>query len=152
MFSESVLAGLPSRQSFRVILLLEPFQLMSKFRRNRLYILKWSCLSVNILKILVPICYSPKAFLSNRGTGLLSTSMLKASVFPDYKNMITIIWFCIVLTANTCSLHENQHYHVWSSMVYVKPAMTSTLLLTLAAIIFTPNNVKAISIFIVILH
>ena len=40
MFSESVLAGLsfPSRQSFRVILLLEPFQLMSKFTRQRLYI------------------------------------------------------------------------------------------------------------------
>ena len=33
MFSESVLAGLPfpSRQSYRVTLLLEPFQLMSKF-------------------------------------------------------------------------------------------------------------------------
>ena len=42
MFSVSVLAGLPfpSRQSFRVILLLEPFQLMSKFARHRLYILK----------------------------------------------------------------------------------------------------------------
>ena len=41
MFSESVLAGLPFplRQSFRVILLLEPFQLMSKFTRHRLYIL-----------------------------------------------------------------------------------------------------------------
>ena len=41
MFSESVLAGLPfpTRQSFRVILLLEPFQLlMSKFTRHRLYI------------------------------------------------------------------------------------------------------------------
>ena len=40
MFSESVLAGLPflSRQFFRVILLLEPFQLMSKFTRHRLYI------------------------------------------------------------------------------------------------------------------
>ena len=40
MFSGSVLAGLPfpSRQSFRVILLLEPFQLMSKFTRHRHYI------------------------------------------------------------------------------------------------------------------
>ena len=40
MFSESVLAGLPfpSRQSFSVILLLEPFQLMSKFTRHRLFI------------------------------------------------------------------------------------------------------------------
>ena len=26
---------------------------------------------VNILKILIPICYSPKTFLSNRGTDLL---------------------------------------------------------------------------------
>ena len=42
MFSVSVLAGLPfpSRQSFRVILLLEPFQLMRKFARHRLYMLK----------------------------------------------------------------------------------------------------------------
>ena len=42
MFSVSVLAGLPfpSRQSFRAILLLEPFQLMSKFARHRLSILK----------------------------------------------------------------------------------------------------------------
>ena len=41
MLSESVLAGLPfpSRQSFRVILLLEPFQFLSKFTRHRLYIL-----------------------------------------------------------------------------------------------------------------
>ena len=41
MFSESVLAGLPfpSRQSFGVILLLEPFQLMSRFTRHRLCIL-----------------------------------------------------------------------------------------------------------------
>ena len=78
--------------------------------------------------------------------------MLKARVFPNYKNMIRIIWFCIVLTANTCSLHKNQHYHVWSSMIYVKHAMTSTLLLALVAIVFTPNNVKTISIFIVILH
>ena len=41
MFSESVLTGLPfpSRQSFVVILLLEPFQLMSKFTKHRLYIL-----------------------------------------------------------------------------------------------------------------
>ena len=40
MFSESVLAGLPfpSRQFFKIILLLEPFQLMSKFTRYRLYI------------------------------------------------------------------------------------------------------------------
>ena len=56
------------------------------------------------------------------------TSMLKALVFPNYKYMIRIIWFCIVLTANTCSLHENQHYHMWSSMVYIKQAMASTLL------------------------
>ena len=66
--------------------------------------------------------------------------MLKARVFPNYENMIKIIWFCIVLTANTCSLHENQHYHVWSSMVYVKQAMTSTLLLALVAIVFTPYS------------
>ena len=40
MLSESVLAGLPfpSRQSFMVILLVEPFQLMSKFTRHGLYI------------------------------------------------------------------------------------------------------------------
>ena len=40
MFSENVLAGLPfpSRMSFRVILLLEPFQLMSKFTKHRLKI------------------------------------------------------------------------------------------------------------------
>ena len=40
MFSGSVLVGLPfpSRQSIRVVLLLEPFQLMSKFLRHRLYI------------------------------------------------------------------------------------------------------------------
>ena len=40
MLSESVLVGLPfpSRQSFRVNLLLEPFQLMIKFTRHRLYI------------------------------------------------------------------------------------------------------------------
>ena len=82
----------------------------------------------------------------------IRTSMLKVRVFPNYKNMIRIIWFCIVLTAYTCSLHENQHYHVWSSMVYVKQAMTSTLRLAVVAIIFTPNNVKTISIFIVILH
>ena len=31
-------------------------------------------------------------------------------------------------------------------MVYVKQAMTSTLLLALVAIVFTPNNVKTISI------
>ena len=37
---------------------------------------------------------------------------LKARVFPIYKNMARIILFCIVLTANTCSLHEHQHYHV----------------------------------------
>ena len=38
----SIFAGLPfpSRQSFRVILLLEPFQLMSKFTIHRLDILK----------------------------------------------------------------------------------------------------------------
>ena len=30
--------------------------------------------------------------------------MLKARVFPNYKNMIRIVQFCIVLTANTCSL------------------------------------------------
>ena len=72
MFSESVLASLPfpSRQSFRVILLLEPFQLMSKFTQT-LYI-KVIMFIVNIVKILVPICYTPKAFLSNRGAGLLS--------------------------------------------------------------------------------
>ena len=51
---------------------------------------------------------------------LTRKSMLKTRVFPNYRNMIRIIWFCIVLTANICSLHENQHYHVWSSMVYVK--------------------------------
>ena len=40
MFSESVLVGLSflSRQSFGVILLLESFQLMSKFIRHGLYI------------------------------------------------------------------------------------------------------------------
>ena len=72
MFSESVLAGLsfPSRPSFRVILLLEPSQLMSKFTRHRLYIFS-DHVYVNILKILVPTCYSPNAFLSIRGTGVL---------------------------------------------------------------------------------
>ena len=73
MFSVSVLAGLPfpARQSFGVILLLEPFQLMSKFTRHSLYI-KVIMFIVNILKILVPTCYSPNAFLSNRSAGLLS--------------------------------------------------------------------------------
>ena len=54
MFSENVLAGLtfPSRQSFRIILLLEPFQLMSKFTRHRLYILKRSFLLLILLKFL----------------------------------------------------------------------------------------------------
>ena len=32
--------------------------------------------------------------------------MLKARVFPNYTNMIRIIWFCIVFTAYMCSLHE----------------------------------------------
>ena len=65
MFNVSVLAGLrfPSRQSFRIILLLESFQLMSKFTRQTLYI-KVIMFIVNILKILVPTCYSPKVFLS----------------------------------------------------------------------------------------
>ena len=88
---------------------------------------------------------SPEA---QHALSLWRTSMLKVHVFPNYKNMIRIIWFCIVLTANTCSLHENQHYHVWSYMVYVQQAMTSTLLLALVAIVFTPNYVKTISIFI----
>ena len=34
--------------------------------------------------------------------------MLKVRVFPNYKNMIRIIWVCIVLTANTCSLQEKK--------------------------------------------
>ena len=34
-------------------------------------------------------------------------------------------------------------------MVYIKQAMTLTLLFGLVAIVFTPNNVKTISIFIV---
>ena len=33
-----------------------------------------------------------------------------------------------------------------------KQAMTSTLLLALVAIVFIPNNVKTISVFMVILH
>ena len=37
-------------------------------------------------------------------------------------------------------------------MVYVKQAMTSMLLLSLIDIVFTPNDVKTISISIVILH
>ena len=45
--------------------------------------------------------------------------MLKARVFPNYKNMIRIICFCIVLTVNTCSMHGDLHYHVRSPMVYV---------------------------------
>ena len=40
----------------------------------------------------------------------------------------------------------------YPSMVYVKQAMTSKLLLALVVIVFTPNNVKTISIFIVILR
>ena len=74
--------------------------------------------------------------------------MLKAHVFPNYKNMIRIICFCIVLTVNTCSM-QNLHYHVRSPVVYIKQAMTSTLLLALVAIIFTSNTIK---LFIVILH
>ena len=56
MFSESVLAGLPfsSRQSCRVILLLEPFQLMIKFTGHRLDIYLVIMFIVNILKIFVP--------------------------------------------------------------------------------------------------
>ena len=42
--------------------------------------------------------------------------------------------------------------NIITSVVYVKQAMTSTLLLALVVIVFTPNNVKTISIFIVILH
>ena len=78
--------------------------------------------------------------------------MLKARVFPKYKNMIRIIWFCILFTAYTCSLHENLHYHVPSPMVYVKQASAVTLLLALVAIVFTLNNGRTISIFIVILY
>ena len=68
MFSESGLADLPfpSRQSFRIILLLDPLQLMSKFTRHLVILF-----IVNILKILAPTCYSPNALLSNRDTGLL---------------------------------------------------------------------------------
>ena len=42
MLSGSVFVGLPfpSRQSFRVILLLELFKLMSKFTRLKLYLFK----------------------------------------------------------------------------------------------------------------
>ena len=36
-------------------------------------------------------------------------------------------------------MHENLHYHVRSPVVYIKQAMTSTLLLALVSIIFTPN-------------
>ena len=78
--------------------------------------------------------------------------MFKARVIPNYKHLIRIIWFYIGFTAYTCSLHVNLHYHVWSSMVYVRQASKSTLLLALVAIVFTPNNVRTISIFIVILH
>ena len=40
-------------------------------------------------------------------------------------SLITKIWpesfdFALSLTTNTCSLHENQHYHAWSSMVLCK--------------------------------
>ena len=61
MFNVSVLAGLPfpSRQSFRVILPLELFQLMSKFTRYIFYIYKVVMFIVNILKILVLTCYFP---------------------------------------------------------------------------------------------
>ena len=34
------------------------------------------------------------------------TSMLKARIFSNHKNIIKIIWFCIALTINTCSMHE----------------------------------------------
>ena len=36
-----------------------------------LYYIKVIMFIANILIIFVPTCYSPKAFLSNRGTGLL---------------------------------------------------------------------------------
>ena len=67
--------------------------------------------------------------------------MLKAPVFQNYENMIRINCFFIVLTVNTCSM-QNLHYHVRSPVVYIKQAMTSTLLLALVAIIFTSNTIK----------
>ena len=39
-------------------------------------------------------------------------------------------------------MHGNLHNYVRLPMVYVKQAMTSTLLLALVATSFTPNNVK----------
>ena len=58
-----------------------------------------------------------------------------------------------LLLRHVVYMKANIIMHVWSSLVYVKEAtMTSTLLLALVATVFTLNNVKTISIFIVILH
>ena len=71
MFSVSVLAGLPFPSRQRVILLLEPF-LNEYIYKTQTLCIKLIMFIVNILTILVPTCCSPKAFLSNRGAGLLS--------------------------------------------------------------------------------
>ena len=47
------------------------FVILVLYKTQTLYI-KVIMFIVNILKILVPICYSPKPFLINRGAGLLS--------------------------------------------------------------------------------
>ena len=67
--------------------------------------------------------------------------MLKARVFPCNKNMIIIIWFCILYFLHM-QFACNLHYHVWSSMVYVTQTLTQALLLAWVAIVFTPNNVR----------
>ena len=78
----------------------------------------------------------------------IRTSMLKACVFPNYKNMVRIIWFWIVFTVYTCSLHETYIIIFDHQWFYVTQALTSTLLLALVGIVFTLYNVRTISIFI----
>ena len=48
------------------------FPINEKIHKIQTLYIKVIMFIVNILKILVPTCYSPKAFLSNRDAGLLS--------------------------------------------------------------------------------
>ena len=68
--------------------------------------------------------------------------------YSDNRSIQENFIICIFFTAYTWNLH----YHVWSSTVYVTQALTSMLLLALVATVFTPNKVRTVFIFIVILH
>ena len=66
--------------------------------------------------------------------------------------IVNLHYFVLSLLLTHVFYMKTNFYHVWSSMVYVKNAVTSTLLLALVAIVFTPNDVRTTSIFIVNLH